>query len=1529
MTGKSSGDLYGPQYYDVNFGVPYDRKHAKWLEGSRLIAEEITKKLAPSRVLDIGCGKGFLVECLWDAGVEARGFDVSDYAISQVRPDIRSYCWVGSVADPIPDRYDLITCIEVLEHCSEEEIVTAVGNMTKATNTVLFSSTPFDLEEPTHQTVRPILYWINHFKNHSFYPDFGFDASFIMPHGILFRRQGKSYPDEILSAFASLLTRKALFDQQDKRRRALDWKGEQFDEMIDAGSANVGPIQHGNEVRFNLVAQRDRLCRIDLFYGTYVRVNACHVQFRLLDTESGVELRRSSLSARVLPNNAWYPWRFIPVEGSRYKSFSVEVTSPAANSSNAITVYVDQNNRISYRAYSLQPSPEDGWFQEFATRIRLEEGRADAAARELESRSQLIDKLQLELRSKDKELEARSQLIGNLQFELGSKNHELEAALGILAAQENSAVGQLVRRFRNAKERALRPGTRRRAMYEAVLNRVRRRLSGHPALMNPPAEVQAQDSSPAVEALVHSYRPKVSVVSAVYNKEASLETFLEAFSRQNYRGPIEIVFVDDASSDSSADLIEDRIAALEKAPKKKRSGAPKFEMRLLRNSTNLGNCAARNKGLAAATGEIAIVIDADCIVNKDFVRAHVAAHSDPFFQVVLGPFNLESGDQPALDVVKAYEAQPNRVLAEMQLQDPENKTSFLNCITRNFSIKRERIEEPLFDEAFGYTPDPTSGFGWEDIEMGYRVYRRGLHIQFVPGAFSVHMSHPPAVPEKEKPLKSLRNFRRLHEKHPELAETAPRWSGETYGKIREWMKTHEIPDNDDVAVVNRLLQKSTPSAPAIQTRPKRLRVLTYRWHCGHQYELYKLPFDFTLASGLTGFTSNWDYDSRPLRPNARITPRASLDFRDFDLAILHFDEFSLAPDRSNGKLSPDWGDPFKFLMSEFAGPKVAICHGTPMFHGAYDLNADVSQGYSIIEEERARLVEFTKNSTVICNSNQAREEWGFYRSRTIWHGFDPVEYPPSVYQKQVITVAGNMLQRPHYRGYFLYRDVFNQLSCECDYLGDEMPNRVQAWPVDRMRYATPNDYAYAKFLNYVTFIRMYSIFFNPTLRSPMPRTRGEAMMCGLAIVSANNHDVNEFIRNGENGFYSNDPKELADMIERLARDPMFARKIGETGRRTAMDLFHVGRYHADWHAVIQDALGSGVVSAGRGIPSEKPADTRVPSVLYLSACSGSDNWCYRCDEIPEHLQIANLECHKLTSNDSAVLASLPDLLGKHNLVLFHRFPREGAATEIIRMIHDKDAIAVLDVEDGDLSTPPAELSQFDFFLCRSLDQQKRLHSLKLASFLLPSSYTQEQWNLSQIGYRRKHARREFIRLGFFASCAEAEEAFRSILKPISSILGRFPQARLFVIGSHEVEKRFKFMTPQWEFWPLPNWRKLPLLRAEVDVNLIPQASTGKYPFNAESEYIQSALLRIPSIVNASMNDSSLESGVNAYVASRMDEWESAMESLINSPESRKVVGERAFVDVQRRYSPSLRARQIKDAFDEMFRRRDGGASISR
>jgi len=180
---------YGSSYYQNYWGGggPYERNE-RWLEFFDGVAEAIVRELHPSSVLDAGCAMGFLVEALRKRGVDARGMDISEYAISQVHESVREHCSVASLGQPIKGRFDLITCIEVVEHIPPAETEKTLANLCNATDRLLLSTTPRDFSEPTHLNVQPPEWWTAALANQGFLRAVDRDMSFLSPWAGLFER---------------------------------------------------------------------------------------------------------------------------------------------------------------------------------------------------------------------------------------------------------------------------------------------------------------------------------------------------------------------------------------------------------------------------------------------------------------------------------------------------------------------------------------------------------------------------------------------------------------------------------------------------------------------------------------------------------------------------------------------------------------------------------------------------------------------------------------------------------------------------------------------------------------------------------------------------------------------------------------------------------------------------------------------------------------------------------------------------------------------------------------------------------------------------------------------------------------------------------------------------------------------------------------------------------------------------------------------------------------------------------------------
>ncbi|KAF1719074.1 glycosyl transferase [Pseudoxanthomonas wuyuanensis] len=664
--------------------------------------------------------------------------------------------------------------------------------------------------------------------------------------------------------------------------------------------------------------------------------------------------------------------------------------------------------------------------------------------------------------------------------------------------------------------------------------------------------------------------PAISVVSILYRKSEEVVYFLETMRRQSFDLPYEIVLVNDRSPDESVAVVEEFVRKRSSLP----DANPNMQVRIITNDANLGNCASRNRGVSESTGDIIVVVDADCLFNRDFLALHYRAHQRGKCDAVVGPKGIETNHRPPMSVLALHEADSSLAVQEARPQDGTNQDSFVNSVTRNFSVRRSFAEaslpEGLFDEQFTYSASPDSGFGWEDVEMGCRLYKAHARIKFLADTASIHISHPPTVENRDKPYRSLKNFRRLHEKHPLLRLESRQWTRSTYEAIVKWCKSAggDLKSNADFHFMEEHLA-DTKRDLVVFTRPaKPLRILTFRWHCPHQYELYRLGHQFTLATGMgTGLCERWEWAHRPMPTNARMVPYARINPHDYDLAILHFDENLLHPEICHGKVPLDWGATFLKAMKEWDLPKVAICHGTPQFHGQYDPEYDQSDLGEVIEENRLELVELLKDVEVVCNSHQSMREWKFIKSRTIWHGFSPHEFPPGMKGAGVYAMAiRGLANRPHYNGYQVMRRVMEALGRDI---------RVSNLAVgDPSVQYTPRTYEWAKvkYENYVRSIGAKGIYLNTTVRSPMPRTRGEAMMAGVPTVSLRNHDVDMFIENGVNGFFTDTPEELADQVRYLFTHQEVRERMGKASRLTAMNVFNQDRYLAAWTQLIRDIM---------------------------------------------------------------------------------------------------------------------------------------------------------------------------------------------------------------------------------------------------------------------------------------------------------------------------------------------------------------------
>lgn len=216
--------------------------------------------------------------------------------------------------------------------------------------------------------------------------------------------------------------------------------------------------------------------------------------------------------------------------------------------------------------------------------------------------------------------------------------------------------------------------------------------------------------------------PRVSVVVPTFERLDVLPEVLDALGHQDGAPSFEVIVVDDGSRDATWSYLGQKALA---------GDLPLVAYR----QENRGPAAARNAGVAAASGELVAFLGDDTVPDRGWMAAHLAAHA------------RLAGDRPL--AVVGYTGWHSRMrlnpflryINEMGLQfgygliaEPDD-VPFNFLYTSNLSLPRELVRRVPFDEGFPYP-------AWEDTELAYRLTtQHRLRLAYEPQARTAH-DHP-------------------------------------------------------------------------------------------------------------------------------------------------------------------------------------------------------------------------------------------------------------------------------------------------------------------------------------------------------------------------------------------------------------------------------------------------------------------------------------------------------------------------------------------------------------------------------------------------------------------------------------------------------------------------------------------------------------------------------------------------------------------------------------------------------------------
>lgn len=243
--------------------------------------------------------------------------------------------------------------------------------------------------------------------------------------------------------------------------------------------------------------------------------------------------------------------------------------------------------------------------------------------------------------------------------------------------------------------------------------------------------------------------PQLSIIIASWNVKELLRRCLKSIQLHLATHPHEVIVVDNASADGSADMVATEFPQVD----------------LIRNTTNVGFGRANNLGLAKAQGKYVLFLNDDTeLTDSKVIQA--LDYLDQHSQVGLVGVHLVNPDGTNQPSVRHFPHVGDQLLYLLKLHILFPKAKVLRrYLAQDFDYTQEaKVDQvmgaamlapmKLMKDLAGFDPGFPNWF--EEVDLCQRIYQKGLEVRYLPVADIVHVKG--ASFAQHRPVKLQRVF---------------------------------------------------------------------------------------------------------------------------------------------------------------------------------------------------------------------------------------------------------------------------------------------------------------------------------------------------------------------------------------------------------------------------------------------------------------------------------------------------------------------------------------------------------------------------------------------------------------------------------------------------------------------------------------------------------------------------------------------------------------------------------------------------
>lgn len=151
-----------------------------------------------------------------------------------------------------------------------------------------------------------------------------------------------------------------------------------------------------------------------------------------------------------------------------------------------------------------------------------------------------------------------------------------------------------------------------------------------------------------------------------------------------------------------------------------------------------------------------------------------------------------------------------------------------------------------------------------------------------------------------------------------------------------------------------------------------------------------------------------------------------------------------------------------------------------------------------------------------------------------------------------------------------------------------------------------------------------------------------------------------------------------------------------------------------------------------------------------------------------------------------------------------------------------------------------------------------------------------------------------VKIGYFSGSISHNENFELIKPALKKLLEAYPFIELHIVGHLDIPTDMKVYEQQIIVHDYVDWKTLPQLISQVDINLAPLVDSIFNRAKSEIKWLEAAMVKVPTIASDIGAFADMVIDGQTGLLAKEDEWKEKLDSLIFSAELRQKLAENAY-----------------------------------